>query len=101
MFTSARGAITHFAYAEREMALVVCEGCNRHVREDTCPFCGARVDHGRAPKTRAIGHATRAMIAFGAAAATAGATSLGACGGEAKSSAIDAAQSDAIPSTPR
>jgi hypothetical protein len=38
------------------------------------------------------------MIAFGAAAATASATSIAACGGESKSNASDASQSDAAPS---
>ena len=82
------------------MALVVCGGCNRHVREDTCPFCGARVDRERGDRgttPRSIGHATRAMIAFGAAAATASAASITACGGDTKSNASNASQEDASP----
>jgi hypothetical protein len=65
------------------------------VREETCPFCGARVARERAPKPRSFGHATRAVLAFGAAAATASAAPISACGGESSSSPDDAASQEA------
>lgn len=46
--------------------LVPCSQCNRHVRDATCPFCGARV---AASVTRAIGRSSRAAILALAAAA--------------------------------
>jgi hypothetical protein len=65
------------------------------VREETCPFCGARVARERAPKPRSFGHATRAVLAFGAAAATASAAPISACGGESSSSPGDASSQEA------
>jgi hypothetical protein len=57
--------------------LYVCNGCNRHVREETCPFCDAAVAR-RHPSVRARHHATRAALAFGTAATAVGVT-LGGC----------------------
>jgi hypothetical protein len=57
--------------------MIVCPGCNRHVREETCPFCGAIVDR-REKSARAAHHATRAALAFGTAATAVGVT-LAAC----------------------
>jgi hypothetical protein len=56
--------------------LVVCSGCNRHVREETCPFCGAPVDP-RKVSARPLHHATRAALAFGTAATAVGVTLAG------------------------
>jgi hypothetical protein len=58
--------------------LVVCAACNRHVREETCAFCGAIVDR-REKSARPRHHATRAALAFGTAAATAVGVTLAAC----------------------
>jgi hypothetical protein len=58
--------------------MIVCERCNRFVRETTCPFCGARVDQPE-KSARPRGHATRSVLAFGTAAATAVGFTLAAC----------------------
>ena len=39
--------------------LVLCVECNRHVRDATCPFCGARVGDGR---SSLLARASRAAI---------------------------------------
>jgi hypothetical protein len=57
--------------------LVVCPACNRHVRDETCPFCGASIERREKP-ARPRGHGTRAAIAFGTAATAVGVT-LAAC----------------------
>ncbi|HEY1955180.1 MAG TPA: hypothetical protein VGH28_06195 [Polyangiaceae bacterium] len=40
-------------------SLVPCSRCNRHVREETCPFCGASIVEAR---SSALARASRAAI---------------------------------------
>jgi hypothetical protein len=58
--------------------MVVCPGCNRYVRDETCPFCGASIVRVAA-SARPRSHGTRAALAFGTAAATAVGVTLAAC----------------------
>ena len=48
------------------MALSLCPSCNRHVRGDACPFCGARAEitNEGSSSPRAL----RAIVVFGVAA---------------------------------
>ena len=65
------------------MKLVVCTGCRRFVREDTCPFCGASVDIGASAARASPGNLTRGALAFGAVSAlgvAAGVAVLSSCG---------------------
>ncbi len=78
------------------MSLSVCSSCSRHVRESSCPFCGAAVavtPRGAAPRVARI-------VLLGGAAAVAAACSsaqplYGAPAPDASSQ--DAAQNDASP----
>jgi hypothetical protein len=49
----------------------LCDGCRRHVRESTCPFCGASVS-SEIPRARVRGSRTARILA---------ATAIVACGG--------------------
>ena len=59
------------------MSLTLCTSCQRHVHDETCPFCGASVTISEAPRQP---RARRSRFAiYGAAAAVATA-----CGGSAQ-----------------
>ena len=68
------------------MAMVICSGCNRHVRESVCPFCGATT-HQTAP-ARSAAHGSRAALALGV--ATAVTVTLAACSSSSTSNSTDA-----------
>ena len=54
------------------MGLAVCSECARHVRDATCPFCGAEVARSAEPSV--AGRVARVLVAAGVASA------IGACG---------------------
>ncbi len=56
------------------MSLAICSSCSRHVRETTCPFCGASI----APRT-SVTLARMSRIGLVGAAAAAAATTIAAC----------------------
>lgn len=50
------------------MSLRVCEGCERHVRSESCPYCGTTVLSGSAATgsaTDTFGRVGRAVLALG------------------------------------
>ena len=48
------------------MALSLCSSCNRHVRGDACPFCGANSE--KTNEGSSSPRALRAVVVFGVAA---------------------------------
>ncbi len=80
-------------------ALHVCSGCDRHVRESVCPFCGAGVERGPLASVPVV---ARAVLVAGIASAAVAATAscFGAYGGPPPGTVPENAQPDAATSAP-
>ncbi len=78
----------------RMSALHVCGGCDRHVRESVCPFCGAAVERGPLASVPVV---ARAILVAGIARAAVAATAscFGAYGGPPPDLPSNNAQPDA------
>ena len=59
------------------MALSLCSSCNRHVRGDACPFCGAAAETHQAAPSRF----RTAVVVIGVAAIASTACAMGGYGG--------------------
>ena len=44
----------------------LCDACGRHVRESTCPFCGAEITSAALPRARARGSRTARFLGIAA-----------------------------------
>ena len=79
-------------------ALRVCGGCDRHVRESVCPFCGGAVERGALASVPTV---ARAVLVAGIATAAVAATAscFGAYGGPPPESPQNAQPDAATPMT--
>lgn len=69
----------------------LCSACGRHVRETTCPFCGASVSSSEISRARVRGSRTARILAATAIVACGGTTDPGSDGGskDASSDVVD------------